>query len=128
MCDITTLKCSWCGRWIDTHIGDFSIGRKQIEVFCPRDECQQAALKTLQGYPRTFKHGTMCDLDTAFEPLEEAWREDYPLIVFRSRVTMNSGEVVPVLFLVDWPRDLTCNGDGEDVFVEVPGERCTTDA
>lgn len=35
MCDICDLKCCGCGRVMNVHIGDFSVGRSQVHPYCP---------------------------------------------------------------------------------------------
>ena len=50
MCDICNLKCKGCNRDIETHIGDFSVPREGVTIFC--HECQQAALKYLLDFDK----------------------------------------------------------------------------
>ena len=115
MCDILTMECEWCGQKIDTHLGDFSVGRQQVKVFCHRDDCQQAALKYLAGYRREYGSETFKQTNKwGNSPVSFA----QPHMVFPAPVTMNDGSIVPVLYVVDWPREINTNGDDEGVFLD----------
>jgi hypothetical protein len=46
MCDCYTAHCAECKIAIPVHIGDFSVGREQVLVFCP--DCQTAAWQALE--------------------------------------------------------------------------------
>lgn len=49
MCDCYSTVCSCCGRVMSIHVGDFSTGRTNIDVFCWRPQCRQALLAVLTG-------------------------------------------------------------------------------
>ncbi len=50
MCDICQLKCLSCGRTVETHIGDFSVRRESVAVFCHK--CKNSAIKHIfQPWP-----------------------------------------------------------------------------
>lgn len=115
MCDIVTLKCKWCGRGVSSHLGDFSVGRRQVQVFCPKKECQAAALRILQGYHRLW-----AGAEQTREWSESPRYRPQPHIVFADSVQMDDGHEVPILYLVDWPRGINTNGGDEQVFVAVP--------
>ena len=40
MCDCYTGKCESCGIEIPIHIGDFSVPRECVEIYCPKPGCR----------------------------------------------------------------------------------------
>lgn len=45
MCDCYTEKCSGCGAEAPVHIGDFSVDRRHVQMFCPN--CHQDMLEEI---------------------------------------------------------------------------------
>jgi hypothetical protein len=50
MCDICNLKCANCNRTVHTHIGDFSVSRECVIVYCHK--CQSAALSFIVRFDK----------------------------------------------------------------------------
>lgn len=50
MCDCYTAPCQGCKRGIPVHLGDFSVGRGQVTVFCPK--CRNKVLPFIENMAR----------------------------------------------------------------------------
>lgn len=113
MCDIVTLKCVACGATVETHIGDYSVGRGNVYPYCPQPACREAAMTRLLGIQRaipdleipedTYEAGAMYIVfsNSPF-PYDEDKDEDEP-----SKPRPEEGKAY--LFLVDMPRHVHTN-------------------
>jgi hypothetical protein len=90
MCDCYIGHCECCGRSVEIHVGDFSTGRNNVRVYCPKPTCQRAFLARLY----------YCSDETDVGQTS-GW------MVFAARKTEKSRGAW--LFLVDVPRHIRLN-------------------
>ena len=67
MCDICVLKCEGCEKKAEIHIGDFSVPRESISIYCP--DCRKKAMDHLAGKFEDEERGGQFIVFTSSPPL-----------------------------------------------------------
>ena len=100
MCDCYSENCWGCGKSVAVHLGDYSVSRGNVKVFCKERTCHRKALDILTGVHVPSARDRK-DKRLKGTSLLKRWKSPWAgHIVFYDR---------GCLFLVDWPREIGQN-------------------